>query len=100
MHASGGERPEEVAARVGADGFLGLFVSCATLLRGPRTGGLDVPLHRLFLEDPRGQRALELRPFEGLSSCQPVLRVPLLDRQLKLRRGRLLSIYYRREHIR
>lgn len=38
-----------VSARVSKDRFLGLFVSCAALLSGPRSEGLDLPLHRLFL---------------------------------------------------
>lgn len=44
-----GEDEAAVRARAAKDSFLGLFVSCAALLSGPRSEGLDLPLHRLFL---------------------------------------------------
>ncbi|MEW6366816.1 MAG: hypothetical protein AB1714_19485 [Acidobacteriota bacterium] len=45
-----GETEEEVRERVNTDRFLGLFVSCATLLRGPRPTHIpELVMHRLFL---------------------------------------------------
>jgi len=44
-----GETPAKRLGRLRKDAFLGLFVSCAALLRGPRAAALDVPVHRLFL---------------------------------------------------
>lgn len=48
-HMQPGEAPDSVTARVADDRFLGLFVSCAALLRKARAEALDVPVHRLFL---------------------------------------------------
>jgi serine/threonine protein kinase len=43
------ETAADVRKRVTKDTFLGLFVSCAALLRTPRSEALDLPLHRLFV---------------------------------------------------
>lgn len=47
--ANGRESEEQVRDRVAGDDFLGLFVSCSSLLRGPRSELVDAPLHRTFL---------------------------------------------------
>ena len=49
LHPRPGESPDDVAARVAGDRFLGLFVSCAVLLRRPRSKPPDLPIHRLFI---------------------------------------------------
>jgi len=49
LHPRPGESTDDVKARVEADRFLGLFVSCAVLLRRPRARPPDLPVHRLFL---------------------------------------------------
>lgn len=49
LHPRPGESGAAVVDRVASDPYLGLFVSCATLLRGPRSKPPDVPVHRLFL---------------------------------------------------
>jgi serine/threonine protein kinase len=49
LHPRPGESTDDVRARVEADRFLGLFVSCAVLLRRPRAKPPDLAIHRLFL---------------------------------------------------
>jgi serine/threonine protein kinase len=49
LHRMPNESEEDVHDRVRNDRFLGLFVSCAALLRRPRSRPPDAPLHRLFL---------------------------------------------------
>lgn len=43
------EQRDDLLDRLRAESYLGLFVSCASLLRTPRTDTVDAPLHRLFL---------------------------------------------------
>lgn len=53
------------------DDFLAVFVSCASLLRGPRTERFDAPIQRLFLafarEVTRDVQACELRPVGAVN---------------------------------
>jgi hypothetical protein len=48
-HRRKNENEGDVIGRVKSDKFLGLFVSCAALLRSPRPKSLELPMHRLFL---------------------------------------------------
>lgn len=48
-HRRPDDTAHEAAKRVAKDSFLGLFVSCASLLRSPRAPTLERPLERLFL---------------------------------------------------
>ncbi len=49
LHPRPNESTDDVKVRVETDRFLGLFVSCAVLLRRPRAKPPDLPIHRLFL---------------------------------------------------
>lgn len=48
-HICEGEDNNKFIERLKRDTFLGLFVSCASLLRSPRSASVDLPFHRLFL---------------------------------------------------
>ena len=58
-------------ARVRQDRFLGLFVSCAVLLRRPRSRPPDLPIHRLFIAFSREiVRDLQACEAEGIGTIE------------------------------
>lgn len=69
-HPRRDEPPADAAARAAAEDFLGLWLSCSSLLKGARAELVDAPLHRVFLAFAReGVLAAESAGILGLGEA-------------------------------
>jgi hypothetical protein len=79
-HRGDNEDQSEVLARVGQDKFLGLFVSCASLLRTPRATSVDAPVARLLLAFAReAVRAVAICDLDEIGKVRTHALAPFAD---------------------